>query len=154
MMPVVRPREEAVMSLQIQRVQVWSGEIADLLGTAAGKLEHLTAAGVRLEYVCTFPHPSDATRGILFLAPITGPEQMQAARDAGLGPALDVAMLHVQGEPGPDRGLDLMSRLAVAGVHLHGMALRTSSDRFDAFLAFPSADVAARAVQVLATLEQ
>jgi hypothetical protein len=143
-----------MMSLQIRRVQVWAGEIADLLGAAAGKLEHLAEAGARLEYVCTGPHNSDPSRGVLYLAPITGPEQMQAARDAGLGPALDLAMLHLRGEPRPDLGRELMSRLAVAGVHLSGMTLRTEADHFDAYLVFPNADTAARAVQVLATLEQ
>jgi hypothetical protein len=142
------------MALAIQRIQVWSGEIANLLGVAAGKLEHLARAGVCLEYVCSCPHPSNPERGVLFLAPITGPEQMQAARDVGLGPALDLAMLHVRGEPRPDISLELMSRLAVAGIYLRGMAVTTTAEGFDAYLALDSADAAALAVQVLATLEQ
>ena len=142
------------MALQIQRVQAWCGEIADRLGTAAGKLEHLARAGARLEFACTLPHPRDADKGVLYLAPVTGPEQMQAAREAGLGPALDLAMLHVHGPPRPDLGIDLMSRLAVAGLYLRGMAVYASADAFSAYLAFDSADAATQAVQVLATLEQ
>jgi hypothetical protein len=142
------------MALKIQRIQVWSGEFADLLGAAAGKLDHLARAGTRLEYVGSCPHRSDPERGVLYLAPITGPEQMQAAREVGLGPALDLAMLHLRGEPRPNIGLELMSRLAVAGIWLRGMAVCTDADGFNAYLVFDSADAAALAVQVLATLEQ
>jgi hypothetical protein len=141
------------MALAIERVQVWSGEMADLLGIGAGKLDHLAGAGVQLKFVCGCPHPANPERGILYLAPITGPEQMQAARDVGLGPALDVAMLHAHGQARPGVGLEVMSRLAVAGLHLRGMALSADTDRFDAYLAFDSADTAALAVQVLASLE-
>src|SRR5436309_3433889 len=41
------------MVLQIQRLQVWSGEMPDLLGSAAGKLEQLLHAGAELAYVCS-----------------------------------------------------------------------------------------------------
>jgi hypothetical protein len=142
------------MPLQIQRIQAWSGTMADRLGAAAATLEHLARAGARLEFVCTRPHPTDPDKGVLHVAPVSGPEQMQAARDVGLGPALDLAMLHVQGEPRPGVALELMSRLAVAGLYLHGLAVSTSATSFDAYLAFDNADLATQAVQVLATLEQ
>jgi hypothetical protein len=142
------------MALQIQRMQIWAGEIANRDGVAAGMLEHLARAGTRLEFVCTYPHLSNPERGVLYLAPITGAEQMQAARDVGLGPALDLVLLHVRGEAGRDLGRELMSRLAVAGIYLRGMAVNTSPEGFDAYLALDNADIAALAVQVLATLEQ
>jgi hypothetical protein len=141
------------MALGIERVQVWSGEMADLLGVAAGKLAHLAAAGVKLAYIGSGPHPTSRERGILYVAPITGAEQMQAARDVGLGPALDLAMLHIHGGTRPGVSVEVMSRLAVAGLYLCGMALASDSERFDAYLVFESADMAALAVQVLASLE-
>src|SRR5262249_47406049 len=59
--------EGLVMALEIQRVQVWSGEIPDRPGAAAGKLEHLAHAGADLEFVFTRSHPSKEGHGILFL---------------------------------------------------------------------------------------
>jgi hypothetical protein len=146
--------EDDAMPLRIQREQVWSGEVADRLGAAAAKLEHLAQAGARPGLVFAYPHPASPEKAILYVAPITGPEQMQAAREVGLGPALDVAMLHLHGESRPGVGLEVMSKLAVAGLCLRGMALGTSASLLDAYLAFDSADTAALAVQVLATLEQ
>jgi hypothetical protein len=141
------------MALEIHRVQVWSAEIPDRPGAAAAKLERLAHAGADLDFVFTRPHPTKPDHGVLFLAPIRGPEQTKAARDAGLGPALDVTMLCVRGDNRPGVGYDLMSRLAVAGINLRGLSISLVDGRFAAYLLFDDADAAALAVQVLATLE-
>jgi hypothetical protein len=153
-MTAVYPSKEGrAMTLEIHRVQVWSGEISDRPGAAAAKLELLARAGADLEFVFTRPHPSKPDSGILFLAPITGPEQTAAARAAGLGPASDTAMLCVEGANRPGIGCELMSRLAVAGTNLRGLSISAVSGRFAAYLAFDNPDVATQALQVLATLE-
>jgi len=140
------------MTLAIRRIQVWSGEIPDRPGAAAAKLEQLARAGADLEFVFTRPHRTQAEMSILFIAPIAGPEQTQAARSTGLGPALDVAMLCVEGENRAGIGYEIMSRLAVAGINLRGISISALGGRFSAYLAFDNADVATQAVQVLATL--
>jgi hypothetical protein len=140
------------MVLQIQRVQVWSGEMPDAVGAAAGKLELLRQAGAELAYVGSYPHPTIRERAILFVAPVTGAEQMQAARSAGLGPALDLTMLHVRGAARPGLALDIMSQLAVAGLALRGLAVYAHRDHLDAYLTLDSA-TAALAIQVLASVE-
>jgi hypothetical protein len=142
------------MALQIRKVQVWSGEMPDRPGVAAGKLELLARAGADLEYVFARPHPSKPDLGMLFVAPITGSEQIQAARLAELGPALDVAMLRVEGNNRPGMAYQLMSRLAVGGINLRGLSISVTEGRFAAYLAFDSADVATLALQLLATLDE
>src|SRR5512134_1535662 len=104
------------MPLEIRKVQVWCGEIADLLGAAVPMLEQLARAGVDLQFVFTRPHPRKPDAGVIFLAPISGDEQIHAARKAGLAPALDVAMLYVQGSNRAGVGYEIMSQLAVAGI--------------------------------------
>jgi hypothetical protein len=141
------------MPLEIRRVQAWCGEIRDLLGAAAAKLEHLARAGVNLEFVFTRPHPHKPEAGVIFLAPITGPAQIQAAREVGLGPALDMAMLYIQGPNRPGIGFAIMSDLAVAGVHMQGISFSSAGDRFGAYLAFTSSDEVSKAVQVLAAID-
>jgi hypothetical protein len=142
-----------MMGLEIHRVQVWSAEIPDRPGAAAAKLELLARAGADLEFVFTRPHPAKEGFSVLFLAPITGPEQTQAAREAGLGPALGVTMLCVRGDNRPGIGYELMSRLAVAGINLRGLSISLVNGRFAAYLLLDDADTATLAVQVLATLE-
>jgi hypothetical protein len=141
------------MALQIRRVQVWSGEITDRPGAAAAKLVYLNQAGADLEFIFTRPNGNKPGTSILFLAPISGPEQMQAARASGLGPAVDVAMLCVEGPNRAGIGYQIMSSLAVAGINLRGIAISSIAERFVAYLAFDDADTATLALQVIAALE-
>jgi hypothetical protein len=141
------------MAFQIRKVQVWSSELPDRPGAAAAKLELLARAGADLEYVFTRVHPTKPDTGILFVAPIAGPEQTQAARVAGLGPAVEVVMLNIEGKNRPGLGYEIMSRLAIAGVNLRGLSLSTvAHETFAAYLAFDTADAATAAIQVLAEL--
>ena len=140
------------MPFQIHKVQVWSGEIPDRPGVAAAMLEGLARAGANLEFVFTRPHPRQSDAIMIFLAPVSGPEQIAAARAAGLAPALDVAMLCVEGDNRAGIGSELMSCLAVAGLNLRGLSISAVGDRFAAYLAFDNPDTATLAVQLLATL--
>lgn len=140
------------MSFRIRKVQVWSGEIPDRPGAAAAKLELLARAGADLEFIFTRPHPEKPTKGVLFVAPIHGPDQANAARTTGLAPASDVAMLCVEGPNRPGLAFEIMSHLAVAGINLRGFSLSTVGERFAAYLAFDNQDAASLSVQVLAAL--
>jgi hypothetical protein len=140
------------MRLNISKVQVWSAEIPDRPGAAAAKLERLARAGIDLAFIFTRPHPRQPETGNLFVAPIEGPEQTQLAREIGLTPASDVAMLEVTGDNRLGIGYELMSRLAVAGINLRGLSISSLGDRFAAYLAFDNADTAALALRVLASL--
>jgi hypothetical protein len=141
------------MALQIRKVQVWSGEIPDRPGAAAAVLELLARAGADLEFVFSRPHPIKPDTGVCFLAPITGPAQMAAARSAGLGPALDMAMLCVEGKNRSGVGFELMSRLAVGNINLAGLSISSLGERFVAYLAFPNTDTANLAIRLLASLD-
>lgn len=140
------------MALQMRRVQVWSGELPDRPGTAVTKLELLARAGADLEFVFTRPHHKNPEMSMIFLAPINGPEQIQAAKKAGLAPAVDISMLCVEGENRPGIGYELMSQLAIAGINLRGLSVSTLGDRFAAYLAFDNSEAATLAVRLLAAL--
>lgn len=140
------------MTIQVHKVQVWTAEIDDRPGAAAAKLELLTLAGADLEFIFTRPqvHPTDTSR--LFVAPIRGAEQTRAALAAGLAPALDTAMLCVEGDNQPGIAYDLMSQLAIAGLNLRGLSISSVGQKFAAYLAFENVDTAAQAIRVLAAL--
>jgi hypothetical protein len=140
------------MALQVRRVQVWSGTLPDRPGAAAAKLELLARSGADLEFVFTRPHHNDPELSMIFLAPIEGAEQVQAAKKAGLAPALEIAMLCVEGENRPGIGYELMSQLAIAGINLRGLSVSTLGNRFAAYLAFDNAEAAGLAIRLLASL--
>jgi len=140
------------MTLQMHKVQVWTCEIPDRPGAAAAKLELLARSGADLEFIFTRPVVGKPDTSALFLAPIEGPEQTQAAQMVGLAPSRDMMILSVEGENRAGIGYELMSNLAVAGINLRGLSISSVGHRFAAYLAFDNADTATMAIQVLATL--
>ncbi|MBL8795555.1 MAG: hypothetical protein JNM56_16740 [Planctomycetia bacterium] len=142
------------MAFRMHRVQVWSGDIPDRPGAAAGILECLAHAGVDLEFVITRPRRGEPTQSTIFLAPIDETEHGAAARAAGLTPARDTAMLCVEGDNRPGLGYEIMSRLAVAGINLRGLSVSTFEKRFACYLAFDNADDLALAIQLLAGVHE
>jgi hypothetical protein len=140
------------MAFRMHKVQVWCGEIPDRPGAAAAILERLARAGVDLEFVFTRPNRDNPQTSVIFLAPFVEPEHVQAAKEAGLAPARDIAMLCVEGDNRPGIGYDIMSRIAVAGINLRGLSVSTLEHRFASYLLFENADDLTLAIQLLATL--
>jgi hypothetical protein len=140
------------MSFKMSKIQVWSGEMPDRPGAVAAKLEMLATAGADLAFIFTQPKQGQPETSVLFLAPIVGPEQVQAAQAVGLAPARDIAMLCVEGDNRPGIGFQLMSHLAVGGIILRGLSISAVGNRFAAYLAFDNADAATQATRILATL--
>jgi hypothetical protein len=140
------------MAFSISKVQVWSGEIPERPGVAAAKLHLLADAGADLAFIFTRPKEGDPETNLIFLAPIQGADQVQAAQIAGLEPARDIAMLCVEGDNRSGIGYELMSHLAVAAINLRGMSISAIGHRFAAYLAFDNPDQASLATQLLATL--
>lgn len=141
------------MAIRMHRVPVWSGAMPDRPGAAAALLERLSKTGVDLEFVFTRPQRTKPDASVIFLAPISTPEHMQAARAAGLAPAGDLAMLCLEGNNRPGLGYEIMSRLAVANIRLQGLSVSTLEKRFVTYLAFDNADDLGLAIQLLAGLQ-
>ena len=141
------------MAIRITRVEVWTGEIPDRPGAAAATLEAMNRAGADLKYVFSRPDPTKPDTGVIFLAPVSGPRQEEAARAAGLAPTRDSAMLCIEGDDRPGLGSQIMSWLAVAGINLRGLSMSALDNRFAAYLAFDSPESASLALRVLAGLD-
>jgi hypothetical protein len=141
------------MGLNMQRVQVWTGELPDRPGAAAGMLALLAKAGADLEFIFTQPADGKPGHTALFLAPIQGPSQIAAAESAGLAPARTVAMLCVRGANRLGVGHDIMFRLAVAEINLRSLSISAIGDQFAAYLVLEDLDAVTQAIQVLAGLE-
>jgi hypothetical protein len=138
------------MAFSMHKVQVWSAEVPDRPGAAAAKLEVLARGGADLEFIFTHSLPEKPENMIVSLAPITGPDQIQAAQAVGFEPARDIVMLCVEGDNRKGLGYEIMSRLAIAGVNLRGLSISAVGNRFAAYLAFDNPDVVTQAIQVLA----
>jgi hypothetical protein len=140
------------MGFKLERVHVWSGEIADRAGGMAAKLAPIAEAGANLEYIQTRRQADRPGTGILFIAPVTGPAQVRAARQAGLAETRSTVVLRVEGDNAAGLGYRLTQQWATAGINLQGLTMAVLNGRFVGFAAFDSVADANRAAQILADL--
>jgi hypothetical protein len=140
------------MGFKLDRVHVWSGEIADEAGGMAGKLAYLAQAGANLEYIFTRRQPDKPGTGVLTIAPVTGAAQVRAARTAGLAETHNPVVLRVEGDNEAGLAHRLTQRWALAGINLQGLTMAVLGRKFVGYAAFDTVDDANKAAQILADL--
>jgi hypothetical protein len=140
------------MGFKLDKVHVWTGEVADRAGGVAGKLSLLAQAGANLEFILTRRQADKPGTGILFVAPITGASQVKAARAAGLSETHDPVVVRVQGDNQAGLGHRVTQQWALAGISLQGLAMSVLGDKFVGYAAFDSVEDANRAAAILGDL--
>jgi hypothetical protein len=142
----------AVMGFKLDRVHVWSGEVADQAGGMSSKLALLAQAGANLEYIFTRRQSDKPGTGILYVAPVSGSIQVRAARAAGLTETFNPVVLRVEGDNQAGLGHRLTQQWALAGISLQGLTMVVIGNKFVGYAAFDSVPDANRAAQILADL--
>lgn len=140
------------MGFKLDRVHVWSGEVADRAGGVAGKLAALAQGGANLEFILTRRLPDQPGMGILYVAPVTGPTQVRAARAAGLTETQSPIVLRVEGDNEAGLAHRLTQQWALAGISMEGLTMAVLSHKFVGFVAFDTVADANKAAQILADL--
>jgi hypothetical protein len=140
------------MSFKWDRVHVWSCEIVDQSGAAAGKLAFLAQAGANLEYIYTQRLPSKPGYGYLYVAPISGPTQQRAAKTAGLHEVDHPVVHRIEGDNEAGLAHRLTQAWELANISLQGMTLAVLGGKFVGYVAFDTVTDANRAAQILADL--
>jgi hypothetical protein len=140
------------MSFKWDRVHVWSGEVRDQAGGVADKLAHLAEAGANLEYVFTKRLPNKPGEGVLFVAPVTGPAQVRAAKAAGLHEVDYPVVRRIEGDNLAGLAHHLTQQWAKAGISLQGFTMAVLSNKFVGYVSFDAVQDANRAAQILADL--
>ena len=140
------------MSFKLDRVHVWCGEILDQAGGVAAKLASLAQAGTNLEYIYTRRQPDRPGTGILYIAPISGPNVVKAAKAAGLHEVDVPIVLRVEGDNAAGLGHRLTQQWAVEGLSLHGLMMSVLGEKFVGYVSFDTVADANRAAAILGDL--
>ncbi len=140
------------MSFRMDRVHVWSGEVEDKAGGVAGKLAFLAQAGANLEFVFTKRLPHKPGRGVIYVTPITGPEQISAAKEAGLHETDDPVVHRIEGDNKAGLAHHLTQEWAIAGISFQELTMSVMGEKFIGYAAFDSVSDANKAAQILADL--
>ena len=140
------------MGFKLDRMHLWSGEVADKPGGVAGKLSLLAQAGANLEFILTRRSPDKPGTGVLFVAPLTGPMQLRAAKAAGLAETHDPVLLRVEGDNQAGLAHKVTQQWALAGITLQGLTMCVLGDKFVGYAAFDNVTDSNRAAAILSDL--
>jgi hypothetical protein len=140
------------MGFKLDRVHVWSGEVADRPGGVSSMLSQLAQAGANLEFIFTQRLTTKPGAGVLYVAPVTGPSQVRAARAAGLLETQDPVVLRVEGDNQAGLGHRLTQQWALAGISFQGLTMCVLGDKFVGYAAFDTVGDSNRAAAILGDL--
>lgn len=140
------------MSFKWDHVHVWSCEIADEPGAAASKLAILAKGGANLLYVNTQRLPNKPGFGVLYVAPVTGPIQVRAARSVGFIENDSLHLHRIQGDNEAGLAHRLAQQWELAGISLQGLMMAVVGQHFVGYVAFDTVNDANHAAQILADL--
>jgi hypothetical protein len=140
------------MGFKLDRIHVWSGEVADEAGGVASKLALLAQAGCNLEFIYTRRLPEKPGCGVIYVAPVTGPMQVRAARSAGLGETDSPVVLRVEGDNQAGLAHRLTQQWALAGLSLQGLMMSVLGPKFVGYASFDTVADSNRAAAILGDL--
>ncbi len=126
------------MAYSVKKVDVWAADMVNRPGMLARALEALTEAGADMEFLVGRRATEKTSR--VFIAPIKGKKQKDAAKEVGFVPAVGMNALRVEG---PDRrGLgSAMSRaIAAADVNIRGVTAARMGRKAIFYYAFKTPD--------------
>lgn len=140
------------MGFKLDRVHVWSAEVADQAGGVASKLSLLAQAGCNLEYIYTRRQADKPGTGILFVAPVSGPLQVRAAKATGLHEVDAPVVLRVEGDNQAGLAHRVTQAWAGAGLSMQGLMMSVLGQRFVGYVSFDNVQDANRAAAILGEL--
>ena len=140
------------MKYEIMRVDVWAGEIKDRRGALADMLHTVLDADADLDFIIARPSPVRPGTGILYLAPLAGEKQTQAATEAGLARSSHIDSLRIGGPDRPGLAENIARAVAEAGINISGLTAGRMGDRCVLYVRFESDSDVDRAAELLALL--
>ena len=133
----------------IKKFQIWSTDTDNVAGATTGLFKMLADAGADIEFALGRPHGDDPNKAVLFVSPIKGSRQEEAARAADFVPRPDVVGVQIQGPSRIGGNFRLTAALAHEDLTFRALVTTVDGNRFTAVFAFKSDKDADRAVNVL-----
>jgi len=137
-----------VMAFNITKAEVWEGQIPDRPGGLAEGLAEVMRAGANLDFMICRPCPDTPDRAGLFIAPLVGSAQTQAADEAGLRRSPQ-HWLRLEGPDRPWLAAGIAQTMADAGINMRSLTGAVVGDRCVVYISFETEADARRASQVL-----
>jgi len=136
----------------VESVDVWAAPINDKPGGLANILAGLRDAGADLDFIIARRAPDQPGKGVVFVTPLRGDREVDAAANLGFDVTRSLHELRVQGENKPGVAANLTEKLAAAGINLRGFSGAVIGTRFILYIGLDSAEDAKKAAAILKKL--
>lgn len=141
------------MTFKTTRMDVWVAPIDDAPGGLARTLRAIAETGASLDCVLARREGATKGKGVLFITPLHGKEQLDNADQIGLHRASHVNTLKIEGEDHPGIGAELTRVVGEAGINLHGLTAMVMGRRFVCYASFDTLADLERAEQAIHALD-
>ena len=141
------------MDLLINRVDVWAASTVDQPGGVSGILKGLYEAGADLDFVIARRAPDKPGKGVVFLTPIQGDREVEAASTLGFNLTSSVDSVRVEGDNVPGAAAGLAELIADAGINIRGFSVAVIGPRYIAYIGFDSSSDAEKAARIIQETE-
>jgi len=138
--------------LKVDKIDIWTAEMDDKPGATAGLLKGLSDAGADLQFLIARRQPDKPGKGILFVSPIKGGKEEDAARRGGFARRADVVGVRIEGTNQPGLGYKLTQVLGAAGLNVRALLGNAIGNQGVVVIAFDNAADADKGVQILRQL--
>ena len=126
------------MTLTVEKVEIWAGEILDHAGGLVRKLQPLAESGIDLSFLIARRQSDKPGSGIVYLGGIEGAKQIKAALAAGFTKAADMGCLRVEAPNKLGTAAQLIGKLGAAGINLRGASASAVGSKCVLLLSFDS----------------
>ena len=142
------------MDLLVNRVDVWTASIADKPGGLSRTLKGVYEAGADLDFVIARRAPDKPGTGAVFLTPIRGDREVEAASTLGFNLTNSVDSVRVEGDNVPGAAVNIADMIANADINIRSFSAAVIGPRYIAYIGFDSSSDADRASKVLQEAER
>ncbi len=137
------------MNVITEHEEVWVAAMDDKPGVLGNKLVALAEAGADLGFVIARRSPEKAGTGVVFVTPLRGDKEIEAATDEGFSVSSHLHSVRVEGRNEPGIAAQVTRKLGEAGLNLRGFSGAVIGTQFVLHLAFDSAEAAQAAMALL-----
>jgi hypothetical protein len=141
------------MDLLVNRVDVWATSTKDKPGGLSGILKGLYEAGADLDFVIARRAPDKPGTGVVFLSPIRGDREVEAASTLGFNLTSSVDSVRVEGDNVPGAAARLAELIADAGIDIRGFSVAVIGPRYIAYIGFDSSSDTEKAAKIIQEAE-
>ncbi len=141
------------MDLLVERVDVWAASTVDKPGGLSGLLTGLYEAGADLDFVIARRAPDKPGAGVVFLTPIRGDREVEAASTLGFNLTSSVDAVRVEGDNVPGAAARLAELIADVGINIRGFSVAVIGPRYIAYIGFDSTGDAEKAAKIIEEAE-